>query len=534
MIRVSNIPLGLREDFSGLGQKLAKILKISPSQIADISIVKQSVDARKKQQIHYTLTVDVTLHDQKEAIKLLKRPPSKHISAVNQKKYRFPPVARIPKKPVIVGMGPSGLMTALFLARAGIPSVILERGEDVERRSLRVKDFMEHGTLCASSNIQFGEGGAGTFSDGKLTTGTKDERQSILLQVLVEAGAPPDILYDHKPHIGTDVLRDVVKNIRLELLAKGCDIRFGHQMVDILSEGDVLTGLTVEAEGNRYDLEASDVVLATGHSARDTFTMLQEKGIPLEGKGFAIGVRMEHLQSEIGFAQYGEDFSLLPPTDYKLACHLPSGRSAFSFCVCPGGEVVGATSKEGHLVTNGMSYRARDNVNINGGLLIGVTVEDFSSFGAGDPLAGMYFQEHWEKIAFTQGGSDYRAPCQLVGDFLRKQASTHCGDVIPTYKPGVRYGEMDPCLPSPVVEALRESIPLLGQKVRGFDSPEAVMTGIETRSSSPVRILRDSLTFQSTLKGLYPCGEGAGYAGGIVSAGVDGIKIAEAMVSGKF
>lgn len=527
MIRVSNISLELKEDFSHLGEKLSKILKISPSLISDISIARQSVDARKKNQIHYTLTVDVSLHDPKVESKLLKNPPSKQISKVKSQTYHFPPVERIPKAPVIVGMGPSGLMSALFLARAGIPSVVLERGEPVEKRSQTVETFLKTGILNEESNIQFGEGGAGTFSDGKLTTGTKDERQITLLQVLVDAGAPPDILYQHKPHIGTDILRDVVKNIRNELIDRGCDIRFGHKVVDFLIEGDQITGLTVESEGNPYDLVASDVVLATGHSARDIFTKLHEKTVPLECKNFAIGVRIEHLQSDMGLAQYGEMWQSLPPTDYKLACHLPSGRSAFSFCVCPGGEVVSATSKEGHLVTNGMSYRARDSLNINGGLLVGVSKEDFKEVG--HPLSGMYFQEHWEKIAFTQGGGNYAAPCQLVGDFLAKRPSQGCGDIRPSYLPTVNYGEIDGSLPIPVVDALRESLPLLGEKIKGFDKPDAVFTGIETRSSSPVRILRDE-SFQSTLQGLYPCGEGAGYAGGIMSAGVDGIRIAEAMV----
>lgn len=529
MIRVSNISLGLQEEFDRLVEKTAKILKISSDEIKECTIVRQSVDARKKSQIHYITTVDVTLQQTKKEDQLLKNPPSKQISPVLDANYSFPPVTSTPKQPVIVGLGPAGLFASLFLARAGVPSVILERGEDVDRRSLSVEQFLKTGIFHPKSNIQFGEGGAGTFSDGKLTTGTKDVRQRILLQTLIDAGAPNDIMYSHKPHIGTDILRHVVKNLRKELISLGCDIRFGHQLVGLSTSGDHISSLTVATDEDTYQLPCSHVVLATGHSARDTFTMLHEAQIPLECKNFAVGVRIEHLQSAIGHAQYGEDYSLLPPTDYKLACHLPSGRSAFSFCVCPGGVVVPATSDVGHLVTNGMSYRSRDGLNINGGFLVGVNAHDFEN--SQHPLAGMWFQEHWEKIAFQQGGGNYFAPCQRVEDFLHHRPSVGCGSIAASYQPGVQYGEIDSCLPSPVIDTLRESLPLLGKKVKGFDCPDALLTGIETRSSSPVRILRDQ-HFQSTLRGLYPCGEGAGYAGGIVSAGVDGIKVAEALVSG--
>lgn len=510
--------------------KICKILALAPEELKDYSLVRHSVDARKKSQLHYTITVDLSLCDEKREAELLKHPPSKRLTATPIQDYHFPPVNCRPKAPVIVGMGPCGLFAALFLARAGVPSLVLERGAPVEERAKLVQDFWTTGVLSPQSNVQFGEGGAGTFSDGKLSTGTKDPRQQALFQTLVEAGAPPDILYRHKPHIGTDVLQKVLKNIRAELISLGCDLRFGHRLLDFSATGDRLHSITVESEEGQYQLPCSHLVLAVGHSARDVFTLLQEKGVPLAQKNFAVGVRMEHLQSQLSFAQYGPDFEKLPPSDYKLSCHLPGGRSLFSFCVCPGGEVVGATSAEGHLVTNGMSYRSRSGKNINGGLLVGVDSQDFAPFGGDHPLAGMYFQEHWERIAFEQGGGDYRATCQRWGDFRRDCPSAAAGEILPSYRPGVRFGQVSHSLPPPVSVALGEGIPVLGRKIAGFDREDALLTAIETRSSSPVRILRDQ-GLESALRGLYPCGEGAGYAGGIVSAAVDGIRVAERLVS---
>ena len=380
------------------------------------------------------------------------------------------------------------------------------------------------------SNVQFGEGGAGTFSDGKLTTGTHDGRISAVLEALVEHGAPEDILWSHKPHIGTDVLRQVVKRIRAELLARGCDVRFEHRLTGLRQKDGRLTGLTVAAPGGAYDLEADALVLAPGHSARDTFRMLFEAGVPMEQKPFAIGVRIEHRQSDVSLAQFGPAWEKLPPADYKLACHLPNGRSAFTFCVCPGGQVVASSSAPGQVVTNGMSLRARDGKNINGGFLVGVGPEDFCSFGS-DPLAGVRFQEQWERAAFQLGGGNFLAPAQLVGDFLNKRPSQGPGSILPTYRPGVTWTELDRCLPQAVADTLRDALPLMDRKLRGFAASEGVLTGVETRSSSPVRILRDE-SLQSALRGLYPCGEGAGYAGGIVSAAVDGIRVAEAVARG--
>jgi uncharacterized FAD-dependent dehydrogenase len=388
--------------------------------------------------------------------------------------------------------------------------------------------FWKTGELSVSSNVQFGEGGAGTFSDGKLTTGTHDVRGKAVLKTLVEHGAPKDILYAHKPHVGTDILRELVKSIRHELIALGCEVRFEHQLLELNLEGEQLTNVTVMTETGPYQLECDTLILAPGHSARDTFTMLNRCKVPMEQKPFAIGLRIEHKQEEISKAQFGEAWQKVPPSDYKLACHLPNGRSAFTFCVCPGGEVVAAASAYGQVVTNGMSHRARDGKNINGGFLVGVGPDDYPG---DDPLAGMRFQERWEKAAWELGGCNFCAPAQLVSDFLERRASQQEGSVIPTYRPGVTWTDLRGCLPDYVVETLREALPIFERKVKGFASPDSVLTGVETRSSSPLRILRDAKTLESKIKGLFPCGEGAGYAGGIISAAVDGIRVAEAVIA---
>ncbi len=526
MIRIPNLSLAPDEGIETLKKQAAKALDIPVDRILELSIARQSIDARKKDRLRYVCTVDVTVENE---TKVLKWATGKNISIFTPTPYVHVPMNRTSEmRPVVVGMGPAGLFSALFMARNGLKPIILERGQDVDTRTADVETFWSEGVLNTQSNVQFGEGGAGTFSDGKLTTGTHDPRISAVFDAFVQAGAPGDILYSHKPHIGTDVLRDVVKHIRQELLSLGCDIRFGHQLVGLGQTGHQLTEITVQSAEDNYTLPCDTLVLAVGHSARDTFQMLYDAGLPMEQKNFAIGVRIEHKQMAISRRQYGDSWQKLPPSDYKLACHLPSGRSAFTFCVCPGGTVVAASSSQGELVCNGMSYRARDGVNINGGLLVGVGPEDFPS---DHPLAGVEFQRQWEQEAFRRGGSDYCAPVQRVQDFLKKQPSEKHGAIVPSYTRGVKWGEIDGILPNFVTDTIREALPILDRKVKGFAAPDAVLTGVETRSSSPVRILRDE-GYQSTLRGIYPCGEGAGYAGGIVSAAVDGIRVAEVIAQG--
>lgn len=524
MIRISNLTLSPEDNQFQLKRKTAKLLGVSPDSFTCFTLVRQSIDARKKTEVKLVCTVDVSLPNERK----LKLP--KNAVFAEPQKYTFPPVRRRSTlRPVIVGMGPAGLFSALLLSRAGIPCLILERGQRVELRTRAVECFWGGGALDPESNVQFGEGGAGTFSDGKLTTGIHDPRVSAVLDILADSGAPEDIRWQHKPHIGTDILRQVVQNIRHELLSLGCEIRFGHKLTGLVVRGGALAGFRASGPEGSYEESCDTMVLAPGHSARDTFEMLQAAGISLTAKPFAIGVRIEHPQEMISQAQFGEVWRNLPPSDYKLACHLPDGRSAFTFCVCPGGQVVAAASEPGRLVTNGMSCRARNGQNINGGFLVGVSPADYGCTAATcNPLLGVAFQRQWEERAFQLGGGDYHAPAQTVGSFLKikKETSFH---VEPTYRPGVRTADLNDCLPSFVSHTLRSALPQFGHKLKGFDHPSAVLTGIETRSSSPVRILRGEDYQSITLPGLYPCGEGAGYAGGITSAAVDGIRVAEAI-----
>ena len=523
MIKIQNLSLPPDGNMELLRKKAARALGIRADAIRTITLARQSIDARKKTDIHYVCTVHVTTEGEAA---LVRRAHSGNITLFTPVPYAFPPVRRTSRlRPVVVGMGPAGLFAALYLARNGVPVLLLERGRPVEERTADVERFWATGLLDPASNVQFGEGGAGTFSDGKLTTGIHDPRVGTVLETLAAAGAPGDILYQHKPHVGTDLLRVVVARLRAELLDLGCEIRFSHRLAGLTVRNGRVAGLTVEGPGGIDSIPCDTLILAPGHSARDTFRMLFDAGVPMVPKPFAVGVRIEHRQDAISEAQFGSRWREFPAADYKLSCHLPGGRSAFSFCVCPGGEVVAAASEPGLLVTNGMSLRARDGANINGGFLAGVSPGDF---GSDHPLAGVEFQARWEAAAFALGGGGFRAPAQSVGAFLAGRAGISRGTVDPTYRPGVTPADLTKCLPTFVAETLRDALPILGRKLQGFDAPGALLTGVETRSSSPVRILRGD-DLQSPVRGLYPCGEGAGYAGGIVSAAVDGIRAAEAV-----
>ena len=527
MLSVTNLQLPPESGETELRDKLCKLLHIKEEDLLDVRVVKRAIDARHKDRLHLVYTVNVRVADEERA---LRRGDPGRIKRLEKAPYRFPqPTRGDGIRPVIVGLGPAGLFAALYLAEHGIPSIVLERGAPVERRTEDVARFWRTGELNGESNVQFGEGGAGTFSDGKLTTGTHDGRISAVLDTLVRFGAPEDVTWSFRPHVGTDLLRGVVRGIRGRLEELGCDVRFDSRMETLTPRPDGRHRLTVRGPEGEYTLETDAVVLAIGHSARDTFAALRRAGLPMEQKPFAVGVRIEHRQEAVGMAQYGALWDKLPPSDYRLSCHLPDGRSAFSFCVCPGGQVVASASEPGHLVTNGMSLRARDGENCNGGFLVGVGPGDF---GGDDPLAGVEFQRRWERAAFQAGGGDYRAPAQRVEDFLAHRESRGPGGILPTYRPGVAWGDLHGCLPEAVARTLEAALPILGRKMRGFDAPDAVLTGIETRSSSPVRVLREA-DLQSAVKGVYPCGEGCGYAGGIVSAAVDGIRIAEAIATGK-
>lgn len=519
MLKIQGLRLRPGEPESLLAKKAQR--ELGNKEIKGFVVLKKSVDSRKKDDIAMVYTIAVKVPHETQ---VLKKCRSKKVSMYTEKRYEFPVTHLRPgKQPVIVGTGPAGLFCGLMLARVGARPILLERGMDVETRTMDVAQFWETGKLNTASNVQFGEGGAGTFSDGKLNTGVNDPRLRFILEEFHGFGAPGDILYDAAPHVGTDYLKDVVKGIRQEILNLGGEVRFGHKLTGLEMSNQKITGAQVTCDNGTYTLETDHLVLAIGHSARDTFEMLYECGVPMEQKQFAMGVRMEHLQKDITISQYGAQIAGMPVASYKLSCHPDTGRGAYSFCVCPGGVVVAAASEEGRVCTNGMSYYARDKENINGALLVSVLPEDF---GTDHPLGGMYLQRQLEEAAFAAGGGDYFAPCQRVEDFLKGVPSKGAGKVQPSYRPGVRWTDLHSCLPSFITETLEKAIPELGKKLHGFDDPDAVMTGIEARSSSPVKIPRDA-TGQSAVLGLYPCGEGAGYAGGIMSAAADGIRIAE-------
>ena len=524
LLKIDNIKLEPGADMAALTRECARILKIKEKDFRSLKVLRRSVDAREEVKLVYTVEAQV-----KDESLTLKRCHSKKVSRIQRKPgYLLPARQKAPQTPpVVVGAGPAGLFAALVLSKCGLRPILLEQGRAVEQRQEDVERFWSTGKLDLRSNVQFGEGGAGAFSDGKLNTGTKDPRHRFILEELVSCGAPQDILVEAKPHVGTDYLHITLKNLRQKLLELGADIRFESRLTKLHREGASLQSITVEGPQGPYELPCTHLILAPGHSARDTFDMLREAGLPLEQKPFAVGLRIEQPQRLCDEAQY-RDYAGhpgLPASSYKLSCHLESGRSAFSFCVCPGGVVVAAASEAGRVVTNGMSEFARDGENINGALLVNVTPEDF---GSDDPLAGLAFQRRLEDAAFALGGGDYRAPAQRVEDFLLHRPSQGPGKVKPSYRPGVSWCDLHDCLPAFLTKALEEALPMLGEKLRGYDDPDAVLTAVESRSSSPVRLPRDQ-GYESALKGLFPCGEGAGYAGGILSAAADGMRCAEAL-----
>ena len=533
MLRIQELKLPLDHPEPALRQAILKRLGVSDQNLVSFTVFKRAYDARKTSAIQLIYTIDADVKDEPSVLKRLSR--DKQIVPTPDLDYRPPLQAQSgAKRPVVVGMGPCGLFAGLLLAEMGFNPIILERGKIVRERTVDTFKFWRKGVLNPGSNAQFGEGGAGTFSDGKLYSQIKDPRHlgRKVLTEFVEAGAPDEILYVSKPHIGTFRLVSMIEHMRGKIERLGGEIRFEHQVTDILlheRHGEKQVAGVVLANGEA--IETNHLVMALGHSARDTFEMLHGRGVFFEAKPFSIGVRIEHPQSIIDCARFGPSAGhpILGAADYKLAHHASNGRSVYSFCMCPGGTVVAAASEDGRLVTNGMSQYSRHERNANAGIVVGVTPEDFPEDARANPLAGIAFQRHWEEKAYVAGGASWFAPCQLVGDFLKNQPSTALGSVIPSYKPGVTPTDLNLCLPEYATTAMREALQAFGRQIQGFSMDEAVMTGVETRTSSPVRMTRGA-DFQSlNVKGLYPSGEGAGYAGGILSAAVDGIKVAEAL-----
>jgi len=528
VIRISELALPLDYPPDALRKAVLKRLQIPDADLLDVQLFKRSHDARKKFAIRFICIVDVVVRD--EAAVLQRFPRDAQVKPAPDTSYH--PVARapalLPDRPLVVGFGPGGLFAALLLAQMGFKPIVLERGRDVRRRTQDTWALWRKNVLTPESNVQFGEGGAGLFSDGKLYSQIKDPKfyGRKVMHEFVRAGAPEDILFVSKPHIGTFRLTGVVERMRAEIVSLGGEVRFESKVTDLLLEDGQIEGLVLESGET---LRSRHVVLALGHSSRDTLRMLERRQVHLDAKPFALGFRIEHPQSLIDAARFGKfaGHPELGAADYKLVHHARNGRAVYSFCMCPGGTVVAATSEIGRVVTNGMSQYSRNERNANAGIVVGIEpLQDYP----GGPLAGVALQEALESRAFELGGADYCAPGQLVGDFLRGVPSNQLGAVTPSYTPGVRLGDLAPSLPPYAIEAIREALPVFGRQLAGFDRDDAVLTGIESRTSSPVRITRHEDSLQSlNVRGLYPCGEGAGYAGGILSAGVDGIKVAEAV-----
>ena len=515
MIRISNINYPVTRPEEELKDLVAAKFKLN---IKSMRISRKSVDARKKSDIHYVYTVDICTDNDAAALKRVKG-----AARINEKKYRLPGGTPPQKPVVIVGFGPAGIMCAHSLVLMGARVIVLERGADVDTRTRDVERFRAGGGLDTESNVQFGEGGAGTFSDGKLTTGVNDERIGYVLEQFVRHGAPEEIIYLAKPHVGTDKLTQMVKTFREDIISHGGEIRFGTKLIGIGTENGRIKGAVAEDKNGVYRIDTDNIVIACGHSARDTFYMLRDAGAAMERKPFSVGVRIEHKQAMIDRAQYGDMHKYLPAADYKLSAVTKTGRTAYTFCMCPGGEVIASASEEGGIVTNGMSYFSRGGENANSALLVNVMPSDLQG---DDALAGALLQRDIERAAYKLGGG-YTAPCMTVGMFL--DCSEIEPTVTPSYRPGVKLCDFRKIFPDYVIETLQEAIPLMDKKLHGFSDPGAILTAPETRSSSPVRILRDE-SGNSNIKGLFPCGEGAGYAGGIMTAAVDGIKTAEAVM----
>jgi hypothetical protein len=528
MLRLTEIKLPLAHAADDIKAAILKRLGIADAELIGYIVFKRGIDARKPAAILYTYTLDVTVRDEVTVLARFGNDP--HIRIAPDTRYHF--VAQASKnstsRPVVIGMGPAGLFTGLLLAQMGFRPLILERGKAVRERTKDTFGLWRQGVLNSESNVQFGEGGAGTFSDGKLYSQIKDPRflSRKVLEEFVKAGAPEEILYESHPHIGTFRLVGMVEKMRETILSLGGEIRFESRVDDIEINDGQVCGVTL---ANDEHIATNHLVLAVGHSARDTFEMLHRRGVYIEPKPFSIGFRIEHPQSLIDAARYGKNAGnpQLGAADYKLVHHASNGRSVYSFCMCPGGTVVAATSEPGRVVTNGMSQYSRNERNANSGIVVGITPEqDYP----GDALAGVEFQRRWESRAFELGGGNYCAPGQLVGDFLAGRPSAKFGEVQPSYTPGVHLTDLSSTLPDYAIAAIREALPAFAKQIKGFDLPDAVLTGVETRTSSPIRIKRNQDDYQSiNTKGLYPTGEGAGYAGGILSAAVDGIEVAEAV-----
>lgn len=514
MIKITNIKIKADLSDDELFEKIYKKYKINKNDVTERRIIKKSIDARNKADIFYNYSVELECKNENKIknVQIVKKEePFKII--VNRKSS---------KRPVIIGAGPAGLFSALTLAQNGIKPIIIEQGKTVDERKKDVEEFQKTGKLNTLSNVQFGEGGAGTFSDGKLTSGIHNPLCKIVLKEFYNFGAPKQILYINKPHIGTDNLINIIRNMRNEIIKLGGEFLFNEKVTDFEFENSKVTAVIC---GKR--IETDTVILAIGHSARSTFEKLYEKGVKMEKKNFSIGVRIKHKQSMINKSQYGEITKLkLPPAEYKMAYH-GENRSCYTFCMCPGGTVIASSSEPETIVTNGMSVYARNGENANSAVLVNVTPNDFKGES---PLEGMYFQKDLEQKAFKLGGSNYNAPIQRFEDFENNVKSTHIGEIKPTYKPGVTLSNLNEILPDFISKTLVEGIKYFDKSIKGFAHPDAILTGVETRSSSPVQITRNE-NKQSNIKGLYPCGEGAGYAGGIMSAAVDGIKCAIAVLT---